>query len=374
MNFRSIFSIALVASALASYAQDAPEAKPVTLKVGDAAPQLKVAKWVKGTPITNLKDGKIHVVEFWATWCGPCRVSIPHLTELAAKYKGKVDFVGVDSFEQPSPTYMTGVEKFVKDMGDKMAYNVAADGQGANNYMATAWMDAAGQGGIPTAFVVDKSGTIAWIGHPMDGLDEVLGKMVAGKFDVKTAAAEQQAEATKAQKQQELMQPFVKAMSAQDHEGALLELDSVLKEDPSLEPQLAMIKFDLLLETDEPNAYVYAKDLLTRPSSFDPIAVFNNGAWAIVGPESTAKHPDLEVAEQMAAYAVKQMKEKDPFSMDTLAYIYFKKGEFKKAYDLQAKAVAVAKVDVKNPNSNMTPETLKEMTDRLAEFKAKAGA
>ena len=100
MNFRSIFSIALVASALASYAQDAPEAKPVTLKVGDAAPQLKVAKWVKGTPITNLKDGKIHVVEFWATWCGPCRVSIPHLTELAAKYKGKVDFVGVDSFEQ----------------------------------------------------------------------------------------------------------------------------------------------------------------------------------------------------------------------------------------------------------------------------------
>ena len=65
-------------------------------KLGDPAAPLSIKEWVKGKPV-DVKDGKnIYVVEFWATWCGPCRTSIPHLTELQKKFKDKgVVFVGV---------------------------------------------------------------------------------------------------------------------------------------------------------------------------------------------------------------------------------------------------------------------------------------
>jgi len=64
------------------------------------------------------------------------------------------------------------VDKFVADKGAEMDYNVAADGM--EGTMAKTWMAAAQQDGIPTAFVVDQKGKIAWIGHPMDGLDQVV--------------------------------------------------------------------------------------------------------------------------------------------------------------------------------------------------------
>ena len=119
--------------------------------------------------------GKTYVVEFWATWCGPCKESIPHLTALAKK-NPDVTFVGVSVWEDDKEG---NVKAFIDGMGDKMDYHVGYSGN--QDGMAQTWMAAAGQNGIPTAFVV-KDGTIEWVGHPME-MEKPLDEIEAGTFD-----------------------------------------------------------------------------------------------------------------------------------------------------------------------------------------------
>src|SRR2546425_1106795 len=71
------------------------------LGLGDPAPKLEVKSFVKGEPVKGFEPGKNYVVEFWATWCPPCRTSIPHLTELQKKHPDVI-FIGVSVFERDS--------------------------------------------------------------------------------------------------------------------------------------------------------------------------------------------------------------------------------------------------------------------------------
>jgi thiol-disulfide isomerase/thioredoxin len=156
------------------------------LLVGDKAPKFEVKEFVKGDPVQKFDKDKVYVVEFWATWCGPCRTSIPHLTELQKKYKD-VTFIGVSAFENDQKK----VKPFVEEMGEKMDYRVALDsvpdgGDRADGKMAKNWMLAAKQGGIPTAFIIDGEGRIAWVGHPME-MEEPLKKIVDKKWDLEAA-------------------------------------------------------------------------------------------------------------------------------------------------------------------------------------------
>lgn len=140
------------------------------LDVGSKAPPLAVARWLKGERVAKFEPGKVYVVEFWASWCPPCRQTVPHLTELQKKYP-EVVVIGVNAMERSA----TAGAQFVREMGEQMDYRVAVD---MNRRMTRMWMEAAGQDGIPCAFVVDKEGAIAWIGHPLN-LDKVLASLQA---------------------------------------------------------------------------------------------------------------------------------------------------------------------------------------------------
>ena len=139
---------ALLSSALVARAGDAP-------KTGAAPPEIKAEGFLnaeKGAVTLADLKGKVVVVEFWATWCPPCRKSIPHLVELH-KQKAKDGLVIVGLTNEAKDK----VEPFAKKM--EMSYIVGYGSQSGEAY---------GVEGIPTAFVVGADGKIAWSGHPME--------------------------------------------------------------------------------------------------------------------------------------------------------------------------------------------------------------
>ncbi len=158
-------------------AQPAPAAPALT--IGSKAPLPEISDFIRGDKPTFFEPGKVYVLEFWATWCGPCRQGMPHLTKVAEEMKPKgVVVVGI-SDEKPD-TVRSFLEK--DEWKQKARYILATD---PDRSTQRDYMEAAGQNGIPTAFIV-KEGVVQWIGHPME-MDEPLAKIVAGTWDPKAA-------------------------------------------------------------------------------------------------------------------------------------------------------------------------------------------
>src|SRR5262245_12902906 len=123
---RMLIAATLVAGlAAAPAAADDPQpAAGKKLAVGDAPPPLKAAKWLQGSPVTAFEPGKVYVVEFWATWCGPCIAIMPHVGELQREYRDKG--VTVIGFSAADPNNTADkVAEFVKKRGGKLGYTFA---------------------------------------------------------------------------------------------------------------------------------------------------------------------------------------------------------------------------------------------------------
>jgi thiol-disulfide isomerase/thioredoxin len=318
------------------------------LNLGDPAPPLVVSSWVKGEKVEKFEPGKTYVVEFWATWCVPCRATIPHLTELAHKYKDQgVRVIGVDVWEQDTSL----VQPFLEEMGDKMDYSVALDsvpkdGKPDDGVMATTWMAAAEEHGIPTAFVV-HDGTIAWIGHPIN-MDEPLAKITAGDWDPTAKAAERLVAKVKEKKLMAVQQKVYKPFRDRDYKATLAAIEEVTTSDPELIGQFDTVRFASLDGVGDVEAALALGTKLVETYQ-DNAGGLNGVAWPVVDPDRK-QEPDrrlVQLALQAAKRADELTKGENMSLLDTLACALYQTGDFAGAVAAEEKALqrleAVAK-------------------------------
>ena len=288
----------LVLSASITIAGEKPAQKDKPqAKICDPAAKLRGLQWIKGGPV-ELKKDEIYVVEFWATWCPPCRVSIPHLTKLQKKFKArKVTFVGISSES------VDKVKPFVKDKGAAMDYVVAVD---PKRKISDGYMTAYKQRGIPTAFIVDKQLRVAWVGHPMSDLETVLEKVIAGKFDAKAYAAK-------------------KELERKRNEMAMTALRGY---------------FEAIKKDSADKAKSAAGTIIENGSS----QLLNAFAWRVLT-EVEQDRQDLPIALKAAAKANKMTEGKSSAILDTFALALFRNGKVTRAIEAQKEALELAAGD-----------------------------
>ncbi len=119
---------------------------------------------------------KVVVVDFWATWCGPCKASFPGMEKIINKYENDpaVQFVFVDTWEQDGDKKKNAAD-FISSKKYDFHVLLDNDSKVVNDYKVT---------GIPTKFVIDKSGNIRFKAVGFDGSDDKLVNELSAMIDM----------------------------------------------------------------------------------------------------------------------------------------------------------------------------------------------
>ncbi len=229
---------------LAIFTANAQKGKSKTLKIGDKAPPLvHIQKWIKGKPVPAFEKGKVYLVDISLIACPGCVSIIPHLKEIANKYRGKVMVVTVYVAKNTKPEFL---EKFVERMG--LNYTIAMDMP--NNTTNDAW----GVWGYPTTFIVNQEGRIVSFGHSEKELESVLETGGVSKELINEISLSQNDRKNTLQKLNKRLSDIFKD---EGYAGKLRVIDSILphvnnelKYDPrSL--SLIMSKYEALLHLND---------------------------------------------------------------------------------------------------------------------------
>ena len=134
------------------------QAQAYTNLVGQKTPELIIEKWISPAPELQ---GKFIIIDFWATWCPPCRVSIPHMNALATKYAEHVVVIGLSKEAEATVRAFKGMD-----------YYSAIDTKGRLQI-------AVGVRGIPNVMIIDPQGMVRWQGHPGNLTEEIIDTLIA---------------------------------------------------------------------------------------------------------------------------------------------------------------------------------------------------
>jgi len=302
--------------------------------VGDPVPAVEIEHFFHGGPIESFDKDKTYVVDFWATWCGPCKAAMPHLRDLAKKYEGKVVVLALS--DEPVET----VQGFLdKPSGTNeltwrqlMSFPVATD---SDLSVKKAIFEAAGQRGIPRSFIISK-GQLQWIGHPLN-LDKPLEEVLGGTWDL-AKAKQKFTEDREINAMLEEFEPLAKnAKTSGNWDEALAYLDQCTAKKPE-NARLALTKWNVLLVGAQKydDAYAYGEKLAKKV--WDDAQSLNDIACTIAD-DAMVKVRNLDFALKVAERANELTEGIDGAILDTLARVHYEAGRLEEAIRLQKKAV-----------------------------------
>jgi len=299
---------------------EAPAFAMPTLNIGDEPPAFKIAHWSKGAPISEFEKGNVYLLDFWATWCGPCIAIMPHLSELQTEHaEDGLTVVGVSIWERgrtedgqryslEGEEHAAHVDAFVEKNDAKMEYTVAV----GNKDIENDWMRAAHQGGIPTVMIVDRDSRVGWIGYGTDpALDEHLQAILAEEHDYK-ALNEARIESIKAEQAER---------GGPNHYAHFTEL----------------------AKTDRAAAGAFGQAILETVYKGNPNA-YNAVAWTIVENEGWSAD-SIEYARKIAHEACEITEWNEPAVMGTLAWAQYRNGDTEAAIKTELKAIELIDED-----------------------------
>jgi hypothetical protein len=282
---------------------------------------------------------------------------MPHIASLQTEYGEKVAFIGVTAEDEP--TVAGFMEQPSADGSKKwsevLTYRIALDDEGKTN---AAFMEAAGQNGIPCAFVVGKSGLIEWIGHPVE-IDGPLKQIVEGTWDSEKAKIAVQ-EAKEVQKALNETGPMIdEAVGSGDYKKAVELVDGLIKRFPS-NADLPMIRFQCLIGGNmSEQANATAKTLIDAAG--EDAQKLDQLAW-MMATGSEEPGIDLELALAAVTKAVELTESKDVSPLETMARVQFRKGNTAEAITLQKKTLELA----------TNPRQIKQLQAGLEKYEAAA--
>lgn len=157
-----------------SFAQESNHGKKLWAKsiLNQSAPELVIEKWNSKIPDTK---GKFVLIDFWATWCGPCRAGIPGLNDMQKKFADKLVIIGIS--DEP-------LEKVKSFNNPKIEYANGIDTKKTiSNFLAIK--------GIPHMILIDPNGIVRWEGFPaLEGFEftETILENLLVKYAVETTS------------------------------------------------------------------------------------------------------------------------------------------------------------------------------------------
>lgn len=266
---------------------------------------------------------------------------MPHLSEVQKKYRDKVTVLAISDEDldtvsgfMKKPSTVEG-----KTWAEAMAFTVATDPDAS---VKNEVFKAAGRRGIPSSFIVGKEGKVEWIGHPMM-LDAPLEAVVNGTWDREAARKSYEQEQKVQREMSRIRGALNDAMKNGDADGAIAILDEAIGKFPA-NLSLKLQKWDYLLTRFGRYEEGYALGRVLVSENDRNARVLNQIAWTIAD-NPKIKERDLDLAMEAAERAVELTSEKDASILDTLARVYYEKGDIRKALKWQAKAAKNAADD-----------------------------